>query len=340
MIRFFNLLLALSLSVNAWCCTSVIISGRVRPDGKALMLKHRDADEMHNEIRWFHGPSYSFIGLVNTPSPGGEVWGGTNTAGFSIMNTATFDLKDDDVPRTAMDKEGIFMYRALGLCATLHDFEHYLDTLSKPWGVEANFGIIDAQGGAAYYEVNNHKWTKFDVNAMPAGYRVVTNFTETGRMADRVGVERYEKTSAIMKGMDLSTVGHRDLIDRISRSAKPIERESTVSALLFEGVAPGEDPSRTIMWTLCGFPSSALCLPFTVRYHNTDITSLICSNALYVKNKTQLRGCPEVCRKIERSVEKKFNFGLSEREYAALVSSAVRKYINASLKIAESDKND
>ena len=80
--------------VPAFCCTSVIISGKVRKDGKPVMYKHRDTDHTSNEIKWFQGEKYSFIGLVDTdvdPSP--EVWAGTNSAGFSIMNTATYDLK-------------------------------------------------------------------------------------------------------------------------------------------------------------------------------------------------------------------------------------------------------
>ena len=62
------------------------------------MLKHRDSDYMDNRVERFNGPSYDFIALVNSSSEGGEAWTGTNTAGFSIMNTASYNIKDDDVP--------------------------------------------------------------------------------------------------------------------------------------------------------------------------------------------------------------------------------------------------
>ena len=137
-------------AVPALACTSVIISGKVRADGKPVMFKHRDTS--------FQGEKYAFIGLVNTDVPlEKEVWAGTNSAGFSIMNTATYDLKEDDVPADQMDKEGYLMYRALEICVTVEDFEHFIDTLSKPMGVEANFGVIDAKGGAVYYEMDNWK---------------------------------------------------------------------------------------------------------------------------------------------------------------------------------------
>ena len=40
------------------------------------------------------------------------------------------------------------MKMALEPCKTLEDFEKMLNDLPKPLGVEANFGVIDANGGA------------------------------------------------------------------------------------------------------------------------------------------------------------------------------------------------
>jgi hypothetical protein len=59
------LLFVLVCSVPAFCCTSVIISGKVRADGKPVMYKHRDTGHLTNDIQWFQGEKYSFIGLVN-----------------------------------------------------------------------------------------------------------------------------------------------------------------------------------------------------------------------------------------------------------------------------------
>ena len=89
----FTLFLALA-AVPALACTSVIVSGKVRADGRPVMMKHRDTSHETNDIRWFQGEKYTFIGLVNTDEPfDKQVWAGTNSAGFSIMNTATYDLK-------------------------------------------------------------------------------------------------------------------------------------------------------------------------------------------------------------------------------------------------------
>ena len=228
-----TLLLALA-AVPAFCCTSVIISGKVRADGKPVMYKHRDTGHKTNDIKWFQGEKYSFIGLVNTDGPlEPEVWAGTNSAGFCIMNTATYDLKDDDVPAEKMDREGYLMYRALEVCATVEDFEHFLDTLSKPMGVEANFGVIDAKG-------------------------VVTNFTWQGREADHKGVDRYEKASRLLEEtcIPISEWDHDFLINKISRSGAPILRPITTAAIVFEGGT---------MWASLGFPDKNPYRPYTEK---------------------------------------------------------------------------
>ena len=164
------------------------------------------------------------------------------------MNTATYDLKEDDVPSEQMDREGFLMYRALEICATVEDFEHFIDTLSKPMGVEANFGVTDAQGGAVYYEMDNWKIrAKYDINEEPTGYRVVTNFTWQGREADRKGVDRYEKACHLLAEtcIPISEWDHDFLINKISRSGAPILRTITTASVVFEG---------DVMWASLGQP--------------------------------------------------------------------------------------
>ncbi len=266
-VHFFSLigLLLLLTGAESYACTSCIVSGKYTKDGKAVMFKHRDSSCQDVAVEYFQGEKYRMMGIVNadwrtnplarfalgTP----EIWGGMNETGFAIMNTATYDLKDDDVPDNMMDGEGILMYRALSVCETLEDFEHFLDTLSRPMRVEANFGVIDEKGGAAYYEVNNHSWTKFDVNREPLGYRVVTNFTMTGRVEDRKGVDRYIKAHKILAStyVPMEEWDHNFFIKNISCSGKPILRDITSCAIVFEGKT---------MWAALGKPNLVPCLPY------------------------------------------------------------------------------
>ena len=130
-------------------CTSAIITGKATADGRPLIWKHRDTGTEQNRMVFSDAGRFSYIGLVNShDAEGKEVWAGTNNQGFSILNTASYNIQDKDDTTRVMDYEGIVMRMALERCATLTDFEHFLDTLSRPLRVEANFAAIDALGGA------------------------------------------------------------------------------------------------------------------------------------------------------------------------------------------------
>ncbi|MBO4434060.1 MAG: hypothetical protein J5769_01235 [Bacteroidales bacterium] len=265
MLKRLVILLLLLWTLPGFACTSVIVSGKYTRDGKAVMFKHRDSSCKDVSVEYFQGSRYRLMGVVNSnwhrhpvahvPLGTPEVWGGMNEAGFAIMNTATYDLKDDDVPAADMDKEGVVMFNALSVCASLADFEYFLDTLSRPMCVETNFGVIDAYGDAAYYEVNNFSWVKFDVNEDPLGYRVVTNFTWTGRPSDRKGVDRYEKAMSILAStsVPMRDWDHTFFIRYISCSGAPILRSSTSCAMIFEG---------STMWASLGRPDRVPCKPY------------------------------------------------------------------------------
>ena len=271
----------------AWACTSFIISGNATPSGKPMMFKHRDTGELNNRIAHFKGPKYSFIGLVNSPMLDGEVWAGMNEAGFCIMNTASYNLREDSL-KCPMDREGELMYHALGICATLEDFEAWLNSYPQPWGVEANFGVIDAQGGAAYYEMNNHRWIKYDVNEEANGYRVVTNFSFAGRYEDYEGWERYQTASAIMqenfsREREFSAIDAINLFSRKYRhevlgvnynqenapqyivDQDYIPRRITSAVICFQGVNAGSDPKYSVMWSALGYPACAVAIPLLVN---------------------------------------------------------------------------
>ena len=280
----FTILLALSLMVtlDAYACTSAIITGKITADGRPLLWKNRDTGEDNNRIQYFRGEKYNFIGLVNSPDSTGIIWMGTNDAGFSIMNTASYNLKDDNVKE--MDKEGEIMFEALSVCKNIKDFEEFLKKHKKPLGVEANFGVIDAEGGAAYFETNNTNFTKVDANDLknaPEGYLIYTNYSYTGRFNEGMGYIRYQTASEIFSAKAVfMNITPQWIIDNLSRSyyhslmgidyKKPefspekgrgwvidqdfIPRKSSTASVVIQGVKPGENPEMTTMWTVLGYP--------------------------------------------------------------------------------------
>ena len=288
-----SLLFALTflMAVQSDACTSAIFTGKATPDGRPLLWKHRDTGELNNRIEFFpaeNGRKYSFIGLVNSPMQDGEVWIGTNEVGFSIMNTASYNLQNEEADFE--DQEGVVMYEALGSCKTLKDFEKFLDKMKKPRGVEANFGVIDAEGGAAYYEVNNTEWVKVDVNdpkIAPEGFLVYTNHSFTGRKDMGMGYVRYNTANEIfhqgwIKGADITpewifnnlSRSYRNSLLGIDLRKNPelapegwfvdqdfIPRRSTSASIVVKGVKKGENPDLTVMWTVLGYPPCGIAIP-------------------------------------------------------------------------------
>lgn len=60
----------------------------------------------------------------------------------------------------------------------------------------------DTKGGAAYYEICNYSWVKFDVNdssVAPEGYMYYTNFSRSGVEGEYHGWERFLTAGDIMK---------------------------------------------------------------------------------------------------------------------------------------------
>ena len=158
-LRTLTLLIAVIFSANIFACTSVIISGKYTKNGRPLMWKHRDTSSLHNRLVYIQGKKYSYQGVVNSNDINNEqIWMGFNDAGFAIMNTASYNInpkEQTEDENLIMDQEGHFMRKALEVCATLEDFENFMKEYKKPMGVAANFGVLDANGGAAYYETGN-----------------------------------------------------------------------------------------------------------------------------------------------------------------------------------------
>jgi len=307
-------------------CTSAIITGKVTADGRPILWKHRDTGEEQNRIEFFNFGKYSFLALVNSPDKSGEAWVGTNETGFSIMNTASYNLKENEDTTKEKDMEGVLMFKALAICKNLVDFEKFLDTLKRPLGVEANFGVIDAEGGAAYYEVNNFKYNKLDVNdtkIAPLGYLVVTNFSYTGRFNDGMGYIRQQTASSLFAkiaptckitplwiAQEASRSFYHSLldIDLKKHENSPnknsgwfidqdfIPRKSTSASVIIQGVKQNEDPKMTIMWTILGYPPASVMIPLWVKagYQQPSIlikkqssnNALLCEWAVTLKNKS------------------------------------------------------
>ena len=310
--------------VSVKACTSIIITGKATPDGRPIMWKNRDTDSYQNAIRYFDDGKYKSIGLIDADDPTGQaVWIGYNSAGFSIMNTASYNLIMKDTI-DLKDQEGILMREALKQCATVDEFGMFLKNHSKPLGVEANFGVIDANGGAAYFEVSNYSFTMLDVNdpaVAPMGYMIHTNFSFTGDPNSGSGQIRYKTAEDLFyQAAQQNNLTVRFILQDVSRSlwhsltktdlktmytensseqrfvnfTDFIPRYFTSSAVAIQGVKPGENVEYTTMWTLLGFPLTSVVTPLwlcmgenqpSVVVLNKNGVAPICDKAILLKQR-------------------------------------------------------
>lgn len=293
-------------------CTVAVISGKYTRDGRPLLWKNRDTPSINNQIVFFDDGKYNYIGIVNSHDIHGKsVWIGQNSTGFAIMNSASYNLNlGDDTKLSGL--EGRIIKEALATCATIQDFEKYLDNLPIPTRLEGNFGVIDAQGGAAMYEVNNNGYVKFDANdakVAPFGYIIRTNYSLTGGFGEESsGYLRYNTANELFyNAMSTNTFDAQFILQDVTRSLKHsltkddlyndyaeipentptysffhdfIPRKSTASATVIQGVKKDENPDFTTLWSIVGFPLTSIALPAWVKGEN-DFPNVLKRNDTY-----------------------------------------------------------
>lgn len=286
-------------------CTAAIISGKITPDGRPILWKNRDSSDLLNCVRHMKGEKFNYVAVTNYSDKPRSVWAGTNSEGFAIMNTLSYNIMENDGSEGVSKRNGALMKRALGICADVSDFRNYLDTLRRPMRVRSNYGVIDAQGNGSFFEVNGTEYKEYDVNdyrVAPHGYLVRANFSFSGVFNDGSGYVRYQEAqeklfTASITGeitpkwlfSNLSRSFHNPLLGIDLKSGKfnrPetngwfveqdfIARFKTTCAVAVQGVKKGEDPSFTIMWTVIGYPPVTPAVPVWVSGSETKLPQSI-----------------------------------------------------------------
>ena len=283
----FLLIAIVGVAIGADACTSAIVSGKLTANGRPLMWKNRDTNDLNNRVERIkaHDGLYEFVALFDARDlRDTAAWMGFNEVGFAIMNTASYNLNGNDGVKE-MDREGELMRYALERCKTVDDFEGLLNSLPKPLGVEANFGVIDAQGNGAYFETGNYKYVKFDLADAQDGILVRTNYSYSGVKDKGMGYVREKNEQTLLAPHvaaqditpavfteELSRTFYNSLLGKdYTRSGDTwivdqdfIPRRISSASVVIEGILPGENPRLTTMWIALGYPPCAEVFPVWV----------------------------------------------------------------------------
>jgi hypothetical protein len=273
-------------------CSTAVIGGAASVDGRPILWKNRDTDHLRNKVVFVDESPCSYLGVVDADDASGRrVYVGLNAAGFAIMNTVAYNLPMK--PDEAADQEGAIMADALRLCRTADDFEEYLkENTGRELGSRANFGVIDAVGGAAVFEVHNNGYDRIDAADTPGKHVLVTNFSRSGEADEGRGYVRFERLTELFRDdgdgkyafdQVLGTFA-RDMrnpyvpgLDRATWSKLPadkpsylytqqtIDRGSTASAIVIHGVAAGGAARDATMWVILGEPVCGIAVPLWVE---------------------------------------------------------------------------
>lgn len=300
-------LVLLGMLLPGLACTSAVISGKATPDGRPLLWKHRDTGDLENKLVFIEGSKYDLVGVANTNDTlSTQIWMGANEVGFAIMNTASYNLNEGQTCDVPDDQEGLFMRAVLEVCADISEFEAFMDSSQGEWGLAANFGVIDANGGAAYYEKGYYDYKKYDVTdpkLAPEGYLIRTNFSMSGTEDKGYGFIRHDVTSDLFSKQEKISIDfilgeatrnfkHGLLGYDLRNGPRPKDREDekyvlfqdyvvrrySASTLLIQGVLPEEDPLLTTLWTVLGWQPVTMVTPVWVRSQDL-LPSLVTSDA-------------------------------------------------------------
>lgn len=277
-------------------CTAGVASGKATADGRPLLWKTRDAAALDNEVIWNTSGKYRFLSVISAGYPESS-WMGVNEKGFAIINTASTDLgpsPDAASPRSGPGN-GTLMAQALAACATVEEFEELLKSTNRSGRTTAtNFGVIDATGAAAFFETAGDRYWRYDAADTEKGYILRTNFAINGRRSsprERPGsMDRYLQTDQLMRDFFLTDgIDFKEIAKIQVRSfgdpdgnlvslpitgsydghpagyyphRSSINRNSSVSFAVIQGVLPEEDVRLSTMWTILGQPSTGILVPY------------------------------------------------------------------------------
>jgi hypothetical protein len=269
-------------------CTTLVAAGAATPGGGPLLWKNRDTNTLSNKVILVNEHPYSFLALIDADdSAGRAAWGGVNAAGFAIANSASYNLPQPT--GELAEQEGVVMAEALRTCRTVDDLEQMIiRRQGKRLGVRTNLFAIDATGAAAIIETHNHGYKRYDAASVP-GFRMAnTNFSRSGGEDAGAGYLRFDRESQILDTLGAGTIDAATVFRLLARDlghplvkhppreewkrlpATPpywihsnytIDRPSTASAVVVEGVPPGQDPMYTTLWVALGEPVTTIAVP-------------------------------------------------------------------------------
>ncbi len=278
-------LLLFALYAEALACTSAVVAPHRSSEGVPLLWKHRDNTKYPNtRIEYIADGTYAYTAVVpNTERYAKGAYAGVNEMGLGIISTATKNLPESTPEEYKACKlrrmRGGAMWNGLRECATIDEFEELLKKTKRSRRSHSNFGVGDATGAVAYFEVWDVGYRRYDVSQSGNdGFDVRSNFSHAGN-PEKTGSSK-RRYDLIMKEMaahngnftpqdfigysrSYNSIKYGNVLDMERRyycSNHTVPRASTVGSFVI--VCDGKNPRMLVM---NGHSVSSLAVPVYVR---------------------------------------------------------------------------
>ena len=216
------------------------MSPKVTTDGKPVLMKNRDdSDSWEQEVKYYKGKNHEIGGNMSvvkwginknilSPYPDNINAGGVNEAGFAVTNANVIGKN----PLHELTNSTIaLLNESLEECVTVDDFEKLLNRWhenNKTKTINGVFGIIDAFGGAAIFEIISPyigsplRYERFDAddayddNGNFLGFVVRTNKHQWS--THHGGVDRHKRAYNMLKSMSLNNrLSYKTVMQEVAR---------------------------------------------------------------------------------------------------------------------------
>ena len=269
----------------ALACTSAIVSAQRSSEGVPLLWKHRDNGKFPNtRIEHITDGTYAYSAVVpNNEKYANGVYAGINEKGFGVISTATRNLPESTPEEYKACKRrrmrGGAMWNGLRECATVDEFEELLKTTKRSRRSHSNFGVGDATGVVAYFEVWDVGYRRYDISESGNdGFDVRSNFSHAGdpkkietskrrydlmirEMSNHQG--NFSPFDFIGYSRSYNSIKYGNVLTLKSRyycSNHTVPRSTSVGSFVM--VCDGENPRMLVM---NGHPASSLAVPVYVK---------------------------------------------------------------------------
>ena len=277
--------LLFAFMVESLACTSAIVTAQRSSEGVPLLWKHRDNAKFPNtRIEYISDGKYAYSAVVpNNEKYARGVYAGVNERGLGVISTATKNLPEstpEEYKACALRRmKGGVMWNGLRECATIDELEELLKNTKRSRRSHSNFGVGDATGAVAYFEVWDVGYRRYDVaESGNDGFDVRSNFSHSGD-PEKIGSSKrrydlimremqahkgtFEPNDFIGYSRSYNSVKYGDLLVddvRYYCSNHTVPRASTVGSFVM--VCDGKNPRMLVM---NGHSVSSLAVPVYVR---------------------------------------------------------------------------